>query len=86
MRFFVSLQQIFSAMTRQDYEAYMERYAEKIEIIRQQAHELHQSVNQIYGDGLPYGYHLDMVVQGVCDYGHLVCAKEDDVLPLFFGS
>ena len=49
-------------MTQQDYEAYLEKYAEKIAIIRQQAYELHQSVNQIYGDGLPYGYHLDMVV------------------------
>ena len=27
-----------------------------------------------------------MVVQGVTDYGHLVCAREDDVLPLIFGG
>ena len=73
-------------MTQQDYEAYLEKYAEKIAIIRQQAYELHQSVNQIYGDGLPYGYHLDMVVQGITDFGHLVCVREDDVLPLFFGG
>lgn len=73
-------------MTRQEFETYLQKYAEKIKTIRQQAHELHQSVNQTYGEGLPYGYHLDMVVQGVTDYGHLVCAREEDVLPLFFGG
>ena len=64
----------------------MERYGDQIENIRQQAHALHQSVNQTYGDDLPYGFHLDMVVQGIRDFGHLVCAAEEDVLPLFFGG
>lgn len=73
-------------MTKQEFEAYMERYADQIERIRQSAHELHQSVNQTYGDLLPYGYHLDMVVNGIRDFGYLVCTKEEDVLPLFFGG
>ncbi len=73
-------------MTKQEFEAYMERYADQIERIRQSAHELHQSVNQTYGDLLPYGYHLDMVVNGIRDFGYLVCIKEEDVLPLFFGG
>ena len=64
----------------------MEKYANNIESIRESAHELHQSVNQTYGDDLPYGYHLDMVANGVRDFGHLVCASEDDVLPMFFGA
>ena len=64
----------------------MEKYADEIEKIRQSAYDLHKSVNQTYGDDLPYGYHLDMVVQGIRDYGHLVCVREDDVLPLFFGG
>ena len=76
----------FTFMTRQDYETCLQKHAEAIKTIRQQAHNLHQSVNQTYGDGLPYGYHLDMVVQGVTDYGHLVCIREDDVLPLVFGG
>lgn len=73
-------------MERQEFEKYMQKYADKIEQIRQSAHELHQGVNQTYGDSLPYGYHLDMVVNGIRDFGHLVCACEDDVLPLFFGG
>lgn len=64
----------------------MKKYADQIEQIRRSAHELHQSVNQVYGDDLPYGYHLDMVVNGIRDFGHLVCAREEDVLPLFFGG
>ncbi len=58
----------------------------QIETIRQSAHDLHQSVNQSYGDDLPYGYHLDMVVEGIRQFGHLVCVREEDVLPLFFGG
>lgn len=73
-------------MTREAFEAYMDKYAEMIETIREKAHDLHQSVNQTYGNDLPYGYHLDMVVEGIRNFGHLVCAKEEDVLPLFFGG
>lgn len=73
-------------MKRDVFEAYIGQYADKIESFRQLAHDLHQSVNQTYGDGLPYGYHLDMVVSGIRDFGHLVCACEEDVLPLFFGG
>jgi hypothetical protein len=64
----------------------MAKYAQQIEHIRKMAHELHQSVNQTYGEDLPYGYHLDMVVNGIRDYGHLVLAREDDLIPLFFGG
>ena len=73
-------------MTREEYQSFLNKYAPQIEQIRQQAHDLHQSVNQIYGDNLPYGFHLDMVAQGVHDYGHLVCASEHDVVPLFFSA
>lgn len=73
-------------MTKEEFQAYEEKYAETIETIRRSAHDLHQSVNQIYGDNLPYGYHLDMVAEAVSEYGYLVCAQEVDVLPLFFGA
>lgn len=64
----------------------MQQYDGQIEAIRLSAHQLHESVNQLYGDNLPYGYHLDMVVQGIREFGHLVCVREQDVLPLFFGG
>ena len=73
-------------MKREQFEAYMQKYDRQIETIRQSAHDLHQSVNQSYGDDLPYGYHLDMVVEGIRQFGHLVCVREEDVLPLFFGG
>jgi len=73
-------------MTKEEYQHCIKKYATSIDECRKMAHELHQSVNQTYGDNLPYGFHLDMVAEGVRDYGHLVCAREEDVLPLFFGA
>ena len=73
-------------MTKEDFQAFLEKYADQINHIRQLAHDLHQSVNQTYADILPYGFHLDMVVEGVRNYGYLVCVREEDVLPLFFGA
>ena len=73
-------------MTKEEFLACENKCAKAIEEIRKSAHELHQSVNQIYGDNLPYGYHLDMVAEAVSEYGYLVCAQEDDVLPLFFSA
>jgi (p)ppGpp synthase/HD superfamily hydrolase len=73
-------------MTQQAFESYLEKHAGQIKAIREGAHELHRSVNQTYGDGLPYGYHLDMTAQGVMDFGYMVCASENDVLPMLFGA
>ena len=73
-------------MTQEEYKTYREKYSKQIKEIKTAAHELHQSVNQFYGDNLPYGFHLDMVVEGICNYGHLVCAREEDVVPIFFGG
>ena len=73
-------------MIKDDFQALLVKYADQIDHFRQMAHDLHQSVNQTYAGTLPYGFHLDMVVEGVRNYGHLVCVREDDVLPLFFGA
>lgn len=73
-------------MDRETFEAALKRHETVIEQIRLSAHELHQSVNQTYGEGLPYGYHLDMVACNASNYGHLVCTAETDVLPLLFGA
>ena len=73
-------------MTKEEFQSYLDKYSRQTEEIRLAAHELHQSVNETYGDELPYGFHLDMVVEGICCYGHLVCVREDDVLPILFGG
>ena len=73
-------------MQKEEFQSYLEKYADQIEHFRQLAHDLHQSVNQTYAGMFPYGFHLDMVVEGVRNYGYLVCACEADVLPLFFGA
>ena len=73
-------------MTQEEFQTYRKKYAKQIEEIRLAAHKLHESVNQVYGDDLPYSLHLDMVAEGINSYGHLVCAREEDVVPLYFGS
>ncbi len=73
-------------MEKKDFQDALERHASQIEEMRLVAHELHQNVNQSYGEGLPYGYHLDMVAHVAREYGHLVCASESDVIPLMFGA
>lgn len=64
----------------------MEKYSSLTTQIRREAHALHDSVNQTYGQGHPYGFHLDMVVASVWKYGHEVCVAEEDFLPLVFGA
>ena len=73
-------------MEQKVFQAALERNKDVIERIRQSAHDLHQSVNQIYGKNLPYGYHLDMVAGEAIEFGHLVCVDENDVVPMLFGA
>jgi len=58
----------------------------KIEKARDLAFSLHEKVGQNYGKNLPYSFHLQMVVDNVIQYGHLVCECEDDVLPMIFSG
>jgi len=73
-------------MTQQEFQASIDNHADVIAAIREAAHQLHAHVNQTYDDIHPYGFHLDMVADGVRKYGHLVCADEADALPLLFGA
>jgi len=72
-------------MTQNDFQSFINKYAEKIREIKESAHQLHEHVNQTYDKIHPYGFHLDMVAESVYKYGHEVCKDEQDVLPLFFG-
>ena len=73
-------------MERRRFEQELGRRAKEIEAIRRAAHELHERVNQTYDKVHPYGFHLDMVADGVRRFGHTVCENEEDVLPLMFGA
>ena len=73
-------------MEQKDFQQCIERNAAVMAQIRESAHQLHDSVNQCYAVVHPYGYHLDMVANGVHQYGAEVCVKKEDVLPLFFGA
>lgn len=73
-------------MEKQHFLQILEKNSTLKERIRQSAHELHRSVNQTYGETRPYGFHLDMVVGNVCDYGHLVCNDDNDIMAMIFGG
>lgn len=73
-------------MTQNEFSLLIKTFSEKIEKIRQAAHQLHKDVNQTYDKIHPYGFHLDMVADSVHKYGHEVCCSEEDVLPLFFAA
>ena len=73
-------------MTKKEFEQSLKEHAATIDEIRQTAWDLHRSVGQTYGDTLPYGHHLDMVVDDIRRFGYLVAVEENDVLPLVFGG
>lgn len=73
-------------MTKNDFEITLRKHSGDIAEIRQSAWELHNRVGQTYGIDLPYGHHLDMVVDEIRNFGYLVATEEDDVLPLVFGG
>ena len=73
-------------MEKQEFKRFADRCGDVIAEIRTSAHNLHDSVNQKYGKVHPYGYHLDMVADGVRRFGYAVCDSEEDIVPLFFGA
>lgn len=73
-------------MKKSDFLAQIEQQRPLIDAIRDRAHQLHQSVGQTYGKSHPYSFHLDMVAQGVKDYGHEICQDSGDVAAMLFGA
>lgn len=69
-----------------DFNRSVTELKETIDDIRCAAHAAHADVNQFYGHGKPYGFHLDMVAEALSRYGQYVCTRHEDVLPLFFGA
>ena len=73
-------------MTEKEYYESLRKHAEVIDQIRESAHALHEHVNQRYDKIHPYGFHLDMVADGVRKYGYAVCDNEADVVPFLFAA
>lgn len=69
-----------------DIQHKMEELMPVINEIRNDAHALHASVNHAYDRIRPYGFHLDMVVNGVRKFIEEVCQNEQDILPVFFAA
>ena len=69
-----------------DFYRTLKAEADTLSRIREAAHELHASVNQSYGNGLPYAFHRDGVAEQAARHGGEVCARESDVLPIMFGA
>jgi len=73
-------------MENEQYKAALSFYNNLIGNMRKRAHDLHESVNQKYDRTHPYGYHLDMVANGVAEYGASVCAMPEDVPAMMFAA
>ena len=73
-------------MTKNEFRNCIDKLEDVLDQIKTSAHQLHDHVNQTYDKVHPYGFHLDMVADSVFKHGDVVCANEDDVLPLFFGA
>lgn len=73
-------------MTKNEFRNSIDKLEDVLDQIKTSAHQLHDHVNQTYDKVHPYGFHLDMVADSVFKHGDVVCANEDDVLPLFFGA
>lgn len=70
-------------MDRQTFQIYTAEMHDRLETIERRAVALHKSVNQTYGVGLDYGYHLEMTAAYVRKYGHLVATQAADVILLY---
>ncbi len=73
-------------MNQESFQKFLKDHYDVVQQIRLSAHQIHEHVNQMYDVSHSYGYHLDMVANGVCCYGHEVCAQEGDILPMIFGA
>ncbi|MBQ0006868.1 MAG: hypothetical protein KBS57_05645 [Alistipes sp.] len=68
------------------YRSVLAENAARIETMKRKAFSIHEKGGQVYGPGLPYGFHLQQVADIVSRYGYLVCIAEQDVLPVIFGA
>lgn len=65
-----------------DKAGFLEMYARHeahIEALSQKAAQVHAKVNQTYGDGLPYAFHLRLTASYVTRFSFLLPIKEEEI-------
>ncbi len=55
------------------------KYKAHIDVIARHAAACHEAVNQKYGEGLPYSFHLRLTASYACRFAHLLPADEDEI-------
>lgn len=70
-------------MDERTFRYYAENNHVLLEKLEQAAVALHKEVNQMYGAGLDYGFHLEMAASYVRKYGSSVASDAKDVLILY---
>lgn len=73
-------------MTQEEYRILCTENAGALMSMRQMAHMIHSDVNQTYGNGYPYGHHLDMVANCALKYAFHVLDDKKDFPALMFGA
>lgn len=70
-------------MDERTFRSYAEEQYVLLEKLEQAAIALHKEVNQMYGAGLDYGFHLEMAAGYVRKYGYCVASAAEDLLVLY---
>ena len=70
-------------MEKQAFIEVVRRSRSWIHRMEEAASRIHQAVNQMYDDTLPYGFHLRLTAACVSRYGYEVARTEADVLILY---
>lgn len=73
-------------MKQEEFDEIMRLNADTLSEIRNKAHQIHQSVNQLYDKNLPYSVHIDRVAEIAAEYASLICDTPGDVIPIIFGA
>lgn len=73
-------------MKRPEFEKLLADKHKLVHAIREKAHRVHHLVNQHYDGNLPYGHHLDMVVEQVEEFGHEAVETEAEFEAMIFGA
>ncbi len=73
-------------MKQEDFEEIIRRNSDTLSKIKTSAHQIHESVNQHYGNTLPYSVHIDRVAKITAEYAWLICDTPEDVIPIIFGA